>query len=130
MGLDQYAYAAARDQLVNPDADFDLEPKEKDVAPVAIAYWRKFNPLQGWMERLYQERGGNETFNCVSLQLRAADIDRLEHDTLAGKVKTTQGVVFGGEWEREEIQTAIFEFLPKARAALAEGKVLMYDSWW
>ena len=40
MGLDQYGYAV---------------PKEESEARNELAYWRKHNRLQGWMEHLWYD---------------------------------------------------------------------------
>ena len=42
MGLDQYGYAV---------------PKEESEARNELAYWRKHNRLQGWMEQLWYDKG-------------------------------------------------------------------------
>ena len=61
MGLDQNAWKV-----------------DKDGEREELAYWRKHNRLQGWMEERYTEKGGKEQFNCVDLELTEEDIDDLE----------------------------------------------------
>ena len=58
MGLDQYAYVAGRtgqrDEYWN---QHDLPEDQRTVTkPREIAYWRKHPNLQGWMERLWEEK--------------------------------------------------------------------------
>lgn len=94
-----------------------------------FAYWRKFNHLHGWMERLYQERGGVDTFNCIEIWLDEEAIDRLEKEK--DSLEPTQGFFFGSYEEltkedKEEIQ----EFIERCRQAFADGYVVFYDSWW
>ena len=71
MGLDQYAYAKA-----------SLEAEESEE----IAYWRKHNRLQGWMEQLWEDKGkpnlleGSNPigdFNCIPVELTLSDIEQL-----------------------------------------------------
>ena len=103
MGLDQYAYIAARK---NQRADYwDSVVPRKDTSlgelhyenpgvpePVEIAYWRKHPNLQGWMEQLFANKGGEcDIFNGVEVELTWADIDQLEQDILAGRLPPTQG---------------------------------------
>lgn len=46
-----------------------------------VAYWRKHSDLNGYMEDLYREKGGEEEeFNCVPLYLTKEDIERIIRD--------------------------------------------------
>lgn len=120
MGLDMYAFTTARDIL---PVDF-ATPDDT----VEIHYWRKHPNLHGWMERLYQQRGGCEQFNCVNLRLDHADIDALEQAIKAKTLPQTAGFFFGetegDEWEDD------LHFVKKARDALAKGLRVFYSSWW
>ena len=69
MGLDQYAYA------------------ENGEEQEELAYWRKHNRLQGWMEELWNDKGRpnapEETspmgdFNCIPVELTLSDLEQLE----------------------------------------------------
>lgn len=94
-----------------------------------FAYWRKFNHLHGWMERLYQERGGTDSFNCIAIWLDEESIDRLERE--AADLKPTQGFFFGSyDPMDDDDRAAIAEFIAKCRAAFAAGDAVFYDSWW
>lgn len=92
-----------------------------------FAYWRKFNHLHGWMERLYQERGGKGAFSCIEIWLDEETIDRLEKDTL----ESTQWFFFDSYEElTKEDKEKIQEFIDRCRQAFADGYVVFYDSWW
>lgn len=98
-----------------------------------FAYWRKFNNLHGWMERLYREKDGQkESFNCTTVRLTTDDLDRLERDAKAGEnLDATSGFFFGAMDEFDvEDQQSILDFVTQARAAIGEGKAVLYDSWW
>lgn len=98
-----------------------------------FAYWRKFNILHGWMERLYREKGGTQaSFNCTTVRLDPADLDRLEADARAGENMTvTQGFFFGGDEAFDtDDQQEILDFCQRARQAQAQGLVVLYNSWW
>ena len=120
MGLDMYANVTT----CEPDQPFGFA----DETAERIHYWRKHPNLHGWMENLYFEKGGTKLFNCIALVLTAADLDRLEADIRAGSLPETAGFFFGkSDGSETEDDLA---FIAKARAAIAEGKTVFYDSWW
>jgi hypothetical protein len=140
MGLDMYAYSFNRDEIANPDDMVDLKPVKTGgdrAKPSRDWYWRKFNHLHGWMERLYREKGGAaEMFNCETVRLVEADLDRLEkdvNDTKSGVRKAlahTPGFFFGGaELEPGDLED-LEAFIKGAREELAAGRIVFYDSWW
>jgi hypothetical protein len=138
MGLDMYAYAV--DKGILDDADqvdvaekLFTDGKANPGVNTDLAYWRKFNNLHGWMERLYREKGGkDESFNCNTVRLMPDDLDRLERDAKAGEnLDPTAGFFFGGgEALSQEDQFEILGFISTARAIIAEGGAVLYDSWW
>lgn len=134
MGLDMYAFAFERSLLKNPDAQTDLETSDGSDdfrRPPELAYWRKFNALHGWMEDLYYAKGGTAaSFNCATVRLTAADLDTLEEVLDNNRLKPVQGFFFGEQTIYPEDVADTRDFIAKARAALAQGKVVAYDSWW
>jgi hypothetical protein len=107
MGLDQYAYAASergeRRRALADRFGIDLglgrAPGEfpyKLSKPHELAYWRKHQKLQDWMDNLWREKGEpypeesndprwGSSFNCVELELEWNDIQRLEDDIKNGR---------------------------------------------
>jgi hypothetical protein len=142
MGLDQYAYVAAkagqRDEYWN---QHDLPEDQRTVnKPREIAYWRKHPNLQGWMERLWREKGrpggdsGQEEqwgsgFNGVELELTWEDIDRLEQAIRSGRLPDTRGFFFG-EPSDDYYREQDLEFCRNARADLFCGLKVFYNSSW
>lgn len=122
MGLDMYAWKVARN---DGNEIFSIA---EDVERDELAYWRKFNALHGWMERLYVAEGGTETFNCVPLQLSPAILDRLENEL--GLLKPVEGFFFGAQTIYPEDIEATKRFIADARQAFADGFDVYYDSWW
>lgn len=117
MGLDQYAYLAAR------QAD-DWDNWQE------LAYWRKHPNLQGWMEKLFLDKGGNcDSFNGVELELTWDDVDRLEQDIQAGKLPSTQGFFFGNNSD-EHYKEHDLDFCRRAKAELFLGRRVFYNSSW
>jgi hypothetical protein len=110
MGLDQYAYAAyergerrralsdrfgiAATGLGRPKAPGEFPYKLSK--PHELAYWRKHQKLQDWMDNLWQKKGEpypeesndprwGSSFNGVELELEWNDIQRLEDDIKNGR---------------------------------------------
>lgn len=118
MGLDMYAYTAAKEQ-----ADWETEQRE-------IAYWRKHPNLHGWMEVLYREKGGNaNTFNGVEVELTWKDLDELERVILHRELPTTSGFFFGNPADGSYYEKDL-EFIKAARAELFLGLKVFYNSSW
>jgi hypothetical protein len=138
MGLDQYAYAAAK--AGQQDAYYDDENYDKDDSdptklspPREIAYWRKHPNLQGWMEQLWLERnpGGDEhtSFNGIELELTWEDLERLELDVIAGTLPPTTGFFFGNESD-EYYREQDLDFIKKAKTEIFVGLKVFYNSSW
>lgn len=122
MGLDQYAYVAAK-----------ADAWQDGSTPRELAYWRKHPNLQGWMENLWRSRNTDPTtdpaFNGVELELTWADLDRLEEDIKTGRLPATSGFFFGNSSD-EYYRADDLEFIKKARAELFMGLKVFYNSSW
>jgi hypothetical protein len=121
MGLDQYAYIASKAQT-----DWDDNSRQE------IAYWRKHPNLQGWMEKLFFEKGGEcDTFNGVELELTWDDIDKLEKDIKSGEVPKlgTTGFFFGNPSDDYYYEDDL-KFCIDAKAELFLGRKVFYNSSW
>ena len=119
MGLDQFAYAV----------DNNGEKEE-------LAYWRKHPNLQGWMEKLWENKGRPNAhedhpyeFNCIPVELTYSDLDDLERAVTNNTLPATVGFFFGSNSDVEYGQQDL-EFVTKAREALDNGLTVVYDSWW
>lgn len=124
MGLDMYAYTVNKD-VADKAVDFVVHEHEYHE----LMYWRKFNALHGWMERLYRKKGGSkESFNCTTVQLTSQDLDDLERDK--SNLKPVEGFFFGAqeidEWQLQSVDT----FIAKARDAIQNDNAVFYYSWW
>ncbi len=135
MGLDQYAYASS---------EIKSEDREE------LAYWRKHNRLQGWMEQLWEKKGRPHfdsvtnplgDFNCQPVELTLSDIEQLEAHVERTSLPETGGFFFGDDsynYEDEDLNQSggyyhketDLEFITLAREALQKGKKVFYDSWW
>lgn len=125
MGLDMFAFTIPAD-LASRDVDMKLS-KLRGVTE--LHYWRKHPNLHGWMEHLYRQKGGKDpNFNCATLRLTLGDLAVLEADITAGRLPETSGFFFGESDGSEKDDD--LTFVADARAAIAEGKAVYYDSWW
>lgn len=137
MGLDQYAYSKATE-----DSEEQTE----------LAYWRKHNRLQGWMEQLWNDKGKpnkpNEAnpmgdFNCVPVELTLSDLEQLEAHVQDKVLPETGGFFFGDDsfgWEDENGKDYIgtnyhyketdLKFITEAREAISKGLKVFYNCWW
>lgn len=106
--------------------------KEEGFIDTDFEYWRKFNHLHGWMEKLYYSKGGKaESFNCVNVRLTEQDLNTLQKQAETMSLKPTEGFLFGGYEEfTEDDKYAVLDFVNKAREAIKGGYAVFYDSWW
>ncbi len=147
MGLDQYAYVAARAGQQNEyyeGAEFDEDAREyvntKVTKPRELAYWRKHPNLQGWMESLWKrkmhdanrdipESDWGSSFNGIELELTAEDLDDLEKAVKKRKLPATSGFFFGNDSDQHYYEHDL-EFIKNARAELFMGLKVFYNSSW
>lgn len=132
MGLDMYGYTMRAEYAAERQTDVCVSKDDSEHAEmIQIAYWRKFNHLHGWMEKLYYEKGGKEeTFNCCTVRLNEEDLDRLEQALDENSLEHTPGFFFGGEEIYPEDVETTRAFIAQGREAIANGLAVFYDSWW
>ena len=122
MGLDQYAYVAAK-----------AEAWQDGSTPRELAYWRKHPNLHGWMENLWRSRNTDPmldpAFNGIEVELTWADIDQLEDDIKNKRLPATSGFFFGTDSD-DHYQQDDLAFVRKARAELFIGLRVFYNSSW
>ena len=123
MGLDQYA-TARRGEAKTDDEGYTYYEDSME-----LACWRKHPNLQGWMEDLYHEKGGEQEFNCVDLQLTLEDLNALEESLDEEALPETAGFFFGGNADVHYAE-ADREFIVAAREAIKQGYTVVYSSWW
>lgn len=123
MGLDQYANAR-RGEATTDDEGYTYYEDSME-----LAYWRKHPNLQGWMQDLYYEKGGEGEFNCVDVELTLEDLDSLEATLDDETLPETAGFFFGTD-SSDYYAEADREFIVAARAAIKQGYTVTYSSWW
>lgn len=126
MGLDMYAYVVGK-HPENTDTSISKHAKQEE-----FKYWRKFNALHGWMERLFRERGNiDESFNCIPIRLTIKDLDKLESDAINNRLYGCPGFFWGSveDADEEEIKDVV-EFVRESLNHIRDGFEVYYDSWW
>jgi hypothetical protein len=145
MGLDMYAYVAARagqqDEYNEQEGDWDPETREwvtKDLVskPHELAYWRKHPNLHGWMNRLWDRKGRpgideqqDTSFNGIELELTWQDIEDLEQAVTHKQLPSTSGFFFGQDADKDYYEQDL-RFVREARAELFLGLKVFYNSSW
>lgn len=136
MGLDMYAYVAARAgqrdefwetaEAAEGTNEFVSRTVER---PREIAYWRKHSSLHGWFRQEWESEGNSGSFNGDELEITWAMLERLEYDVRNGELPPTQGFFFG-EDASDYYREADLEFIKNARAELFMGLKVFYNSSW
>ena len=141
MGLDMYAYVAARagqQTEFYEGAEWDADLKEHRNPnvnkPREIAYWRKHPNLHGWMAQLWLGRENNElrdagNFNGIELELTAEDLDNLERAVKKRRLPATSGFFFGTDADQHYYKDDL-KFIQLARAEMFLGLKVFYNSSW
>lgn len=125
MGLDMYAVSTKR-EAINLTSD---EYEDEEI--LEVFYWRKHPNLHGWMQRLYQEKGGEDKeFNVCPVELTAEDLDRLEEDIRNDNLVPTEGFFFGTSRDDEEQKEVDLDFIRLGRQSLSDGYHLWYYAWY
>jgi hypothetical protein len=126
MGLDQYAfYARKEDAGDNAALNSALNNNE-------FKYWSKEYCIDKWMEHLYQEKGGEEVFNCQFLKIEDTDLDDLEK-ALKTEDFYDNGRFFFNESDDDEkacIKAEAENFITMARDYVKDDYDVYYTNWW
>jgi len=141
MGLDMYAYVAAR---AGQQAEFyegsEWDPDHKEHRnpnvnkPRELAYWRKHPNLHGWMAQRWLRREGNalreaDNFNGIEMELTAEDLDDLELAIKKRQLPATSGFFFGNDADKHYYNDDL-KFIQEARAEIFLGLKVFYNSSW
>ena len=122
MGLDQYAYFVKKSQ-VRDNFSFDGE-HESDV------YWRKNRHLQGFMEQLFHDKGGEDEFNCCFIRLEKDDLDKLEERITKRDFEDVHGFFWGDYDYTDDDAEYDMQFVHDAKDHIDSGGAVYYSSWW
>lgn len=131
-----YAYSAPVELVGDQQVDFKGQLFRNgfpmDGVDASFFYWRKLNHLHGWMQQLYTRKGGKSLeFNGDTVRLLPEDMDVLESLASLKALPPTKGFFFGPcTMFNDADKTSVLNFVNKSRDAFADGKAVIYDSWW
>jgi len=135
MGLDQFSYRVKKGFITQP-VDFQTEKYNEETEEhevlcdkEEIQYWRKHPNLQGWMENLYNQKGGKDEFNCANVQLTWEDLEELEQDIKEKRLPETCGFFFGINSD-EEYKEETLDWIQRSLDSIKDGYDVYYSSWW
>jgi len=127
MGLDQYAYAVMP-HPDNTDLSYVWTHEQYKGKVFLIAQWRKHPNIQGWMEKLYESKGGEGVFNCQPVRVTFQDLINLKYAVMNEKLPVTQGFFFGESLPEDREDD--LKFIEDAMKAIGQDMEIYYDSWW
>jgi len=127
MGLDQYAYAVMPHPN-NTDLSYVWTHEQSEDKVFLIAQWRKHPNIQGWMEKLYESKGGEGVFNCQPVRVTFQDLINLKYAVMNEKLPVTQGFFFGESLPEDREDD--LKFIEDAMKAIGQDMEIYYDSWW
>lgn len=145
MALEHFVYVAPRPEYWKEfmaTATWDTDAKafiHADMSPpIEIARWSNHSNLHQWMIALYLAKGGQGDFFKEELELTWQDVDRLEKDIKAGKIRNNwrSGLAFGlhfgsfGSPQDDKYSEYDVEFCINAKAELFLGLRIFYNSTW
>ena len=128
MGLDAWFYASEEKFVTDPEDAGAIVPVDEESSKNAIkvGYFRKFHPLQDYMENLYFEREGIETsFNCKKLPLSKNDLEDVLVSAIAGTFTEEMSAKHSVYYKTE-----LLIIVHSAIQLLKDGFTVYYDSWW
>ena len=127
MGLDAWFYASEDEFKTDPEDAGAIVPVDEKTSENAIevGYFRKFHPLQDYMQNLYFEREGQDSFNCKKISLSENDLK----DVLVSAIADT---FTEGMPAQHSIyyKTELLIIVHSALHLLKDGFTVYYDSWW
>ena len=95
---------------------------------------RKFNALQGFMQKEWEAAGHTDEFNCSELYITEEILDRLEAKIAADELDPTEGFFFGStekdEWYLEDIKELKEKVIPDIRERLRDDESIVYSCWY
>ncbi|TWT35189.1 hypothetical protein KOR34_00770 [Posidoniimonas corsicana] len=115
-------FAFATDEVFDRPVDFLAKN------PINLHFWTAHPHLHGWMESLYNRKGGAQVFKGVAVELTTDDLLQLAEDLFRDRLRRPVGLGFGISRHCETEDD--FGFIVKAWQALADGNTVYYEASW
>lgn len=113
---------------------FSILEVETNLEITEVCYWRKHSDLNGLMQDLYYDRGGEDEFNCKNLLLSKEDVVDLierhkEHLDGEDEIPHTPGF-FWGQTDREDWENSLQDFEKVLKETDWDNESVYYSCWW
>lgn len=136
MGLDMYIYKTSHDKVELDENLLIIKDNSKELED--FFYWRKHPAIHDWMNNLYYDRGGKDTFNGINLYLDKNDLKKLKKDLIKKNLNYEASGFFFGSSPNPNSQEFIrqlkidLQFIFKALKEIKndENIVFIYTSSW
>lgn len=137
MGLDMYIYKGYRDEIELNEDNLIIEGSYEQKSG-EFFYWRKHPAIHDWMNNLYYDRGGTDTFNGIDLYLDKNDLKKLKKDLVKRNLNYEASGFFFGSSPNPNSQEFIrqlkkdLEFIFKALKEIKDDErvIFIYTSSW
>ena len=107
------------------DAEIRYKPRHSKGESHTVAYWRKFNALQGFFEKLLDVQ------NCEESPCSLEDLETLRQTCLMKTLTPTEGFFFGSqEAVTDEQYEELLRLIPEWENLILEGNELHYWCWY
>lgn len=129
-------YLRSNEEFNNKNKEYnEVSNKANDmVTEVKIGYWRKHADLNGYMGEIYEERGGEDEFNCVDLFLTKEDCENIL-DMAKGILNGTRSIskatgFFWGESTKDDWETTVEVFQKALCEVNFDTHNVVYSCWY
>lgn len=116
------------------DQNWLIDDKDNPGEHKSIAYHRKFNALEGFMEKKWRDAGNESEFNCEYLPITDELLDELETKAFDNDLEPLAGFFFGNtdkdEYYDTDIKELLTDVIPRVRQYIKDGEAVYYRSWW
>lgn len=134
---DKDAVATFEKNLEEVKISYDDQMENGLIETEELGYWRKHSDLHGYFTEIYNERGGEESFNCIPLILSKNEcLDVIEYSKQMIKkiedgddIEHTEGFFFG-QTMKEDWEETIKIFEKVIEEVDFDNESVYYDSWW
>ena len=134
---DEEAVKYFDDHIATIKVAYDEKENNGEIYTSDIGYWRKHPDLHGYFTGIYEERGGEESFNCEPLLLSKNEcLDVIEYSKqMIKKIEDGDDIehtelFFFGQTEKSDWEHTIEVFNNVIETVDFYNESVYYDSWW
>lgn len=111
-----------------------LDDLNTNLIKTDLCYWRKHSDLNGILQDLYYDKGGEGEFNCKYLLLSKNDVINIikqhkEHINSVNEISHTPGF-FWGHTTMEQWEESLIDFENVLKETDWNNETVYYSCWW